>query len=169
MNETDSTSTTVVSTDGEVLAASGTAATPTTKVAAAATAAPGPARRPRMRLMRLPGFAPAAPIGGLLAAWGAVAVATYALAQAGVSLAVGFGLADGAGIGNTNGFWSGLWMLLVQAGAFIIGGYAAARMARNRAMAHAGLVWVLAMAATVADALVQRARTGGSSVLNQIG
>jgi hypothetical protein len=168
MNETDSSSLTVVSSNGEAPSAPGTAATPTT-MADSVTQAPPTARRQRMRLMRIPGFAPTAPIGGLLAAWGAAAVATYALAQAGVSLGIGFGLADGSGIANTNGFWSGLWMLLVQAGAFLIGGYVAGRMARNHAMAHAALVWVLAMAATAADAIVQRARTGGSSVLSQIG
>jgi hypothetical protein len=119
--------------------------------------------------MRLPGFVPTAPIVGLFAVWGAAAAATYALKEAGVSLGVGFGLADGSGIGNSNGFRSGLWMLLVVLGAFVIGGYGAARLARNRALAHAGLVWLLAMATTVADALVQRARTGGQSVLTQIG
>jgi hypothetical protein len=168
MNETDSTSRTALSTNGETPPAPDTAATPSTMSDTVAQA-PAPFRRQRIRLMRTPGFAPSAPISGLFAAWGAAAVATYALAQAGVSLAVGFGLADGRGIGNTNGFWSGLWMLLVEAGAFIIGGYTAARMARNHAMAHAGLVWVLAMATTLADALVQRVRTGGSSVLHQIG
>src|SRR5437879_9284413 len=112
MNETETTSRTVLSTNGEMPAAPGTAATPTTTLdpAATSTTTPdtaaktpsAPARRQRMRLMRLPGFAPSAPIGGLLAAWGAAAVATYALAQAGVSLAVGLGLADGSGLGNTN-------------------------------------------------------------------
>jgi hypothetical protein len=169
MNETESPSRTVVSTNGEMPSAPGTAATPATMPDTITQAPPAPARRQRLRLMRLPGFAPTAPFGGLFAAWGAAAVATYAVLQAGVSLGVGFGLADGRGLANTNGFWSGLWMLLIQFGALLVGGYVAARMARNHAMAHAGLVWVLAMAATAADALVQRARTGGSSVLNQIG
>jgi hypothetical protein len=119
--------------------------------------------------MRLPGFEPTAPVGGVLAAFGVAALATYILVEAGVSLGVGFGLANGSGIGNVNSFSSGLWMLLVAAGAFIAGGYVAARMARNHAIAHAAVMWVLFMAATVADALVQQARTGGSSVLRHIG
>jgi len=197
MNDTDSSRTTTVSAD-EMPASEGTAATstamadspmtamgttdgqaamdgqPSTDGAAAtdgeATAVqPAPARRQRMRLMRLPGFVPAAPVGGLFAAWGLAALATYILVEAGVSRGVGFGLATGSGIGNVNTFSSGLWMLLVEAGAFIGGGYVAARMARNHAIAHAAVMWVVFMAATVADALVQQARTGGSSVLRQIG
>jgi hypothetical protein len=167
MNETASSSRTVVAGNGATASAPGTAATPTTIPETAIQPAAAP-RRERMRLMRLPGFAPTAPIGGLLAAWGAAAVATYALIEAGVPLGLGLGLAEGSGTVNA-GFWAGLWMLVVQAGAFLIGGYVAARMARNRAMAHAVLVWVLAIAATAAELITQRVRTGGSSVLDQIG
>ena len=191
MNDTDSSRTMTVSAD-ETPASEGTAATPTATAdppmrpmgatdgqaamdgqastdGQATAVQPAPVRRQRMRLMRLPGFVPAAPIGGLFAAWGLAALATYILVEAGVSMGIGFGLATGAGIGNVNTFSSGLWMLLVEAGAFIGGGYVAARMARNHAIAHAAVMWVVFMAATVADALVQQARAGGSSVLRQIG
>jgi hypothetical protein len=195
MNETDSSSRTVVAGNGDRATAAGTAATPTTMSdtatqpgaagngdpsTAAGTAAtpttipdtatqPQPAamRRQRMRLMRIPGFAPTAPIGGLFAAWGAAAVAFYALAEAGVALGLGLGLAEGSGA--VNDVWPGLWMLVVQFGAFLIGGYVAARMARNRAIAHAVLVWVLAIAATAAEAISQNMRAGGASVLDRIG
>jgi hypothetical protein len=168
MNETDSSSQTVVAHNGDMPPSPGTAATPTTIPETATQAPSAPPRRQRMRLMRIPGFAPTAPIGGLFAAWGAAAVAAYALAEADVALGLGLGLAQGGGSVN-DGFWPGLWMLVVQAGAFLIGGYVAARMARNRAIAHAALVWVLAMAATAGEAISQRVRADGSSVLDQIG
>jgi hypothetical protein len=192
MNETDSSSRTVVAGNGDrgkaatpttipetasqpvadgnrdLSTAGGTAATPTTIPDTATQPQAAAPRRERMRLMRLPGFAPTAPIGGLFAAWGAAAVAFYALAEAGVPLGLGLGLAEGNGAVN-DGFWAGLWMLALQGGAFLIGGYVAARMARNRAMAHAVLVWVLAIAATAAEAITQNVRAGGASVLDRIG
>ena len=51
-------------------------------------------------------------------------------------------------------FWPSIWLLVVQAGAFLLGGYAAARLARHRGTTHALLAWVLAMAASGADAIV---------------
>jgi hypothetical protein len=67
-----------------------------------------------------------------------------------------------------SGFRAGLWTLIIQAGAFVIGGYVAGRIARVWPVAHAVLAWVVAMAATAADAIVVAARDGGASVLAPI-
>ena len=61
--------------------------------------------------------------------------------------------------------WPGVWVLLMQAGAFAVGGYVAARMARNRAVAHALGAWVVAMAATGADAIEGWVRDPSAGVL----
>lgn len=91
-------------------------------------------------------------------------VASAALVEAGVELGLGFGIADGS-VDVDAGFWAGLWTLIVQAGAFLFGGYVAGRMARARAVAHAVLAWLFAVLATAADAIVDAARDGGGSVL----
>lgn len=119
---------------------------------------------PRTRGLRIPRFSLLAPIGGWLAAWGAAAVATAVALEAGVNLGFGFGIADGA-IDVDAGFWAGLWTLVIQVGAFVVGGYVAGRIARVRPVAHAVLAWVVAMAATGADAVVVALRDGGASVL----
>ena len=116
------------------------------------------------RVLRIPSFSVLAPIAGWLAAWGAAALATAAVLEAGVSLGFGFGIADGS-IDVDSGFWAGLWTLVIQAGAFLFGGYVAGRMARTRAIAHAVLAWFVAMAATAADAVVVSLGQGRSSVL----
>jgi hypothetical protein len=178
MNENASSSSTAVTTaDGTAPAsgedrtrttAPGTAATPTAMADSATQPAEGVTRRERLRLMRPPGFAPLAPLGGWLAAWGAASVAAHALASAGVPLGMGFGIANGNG-SVEDGFFPGLWFVVVQFGAFLIGGYVAARMARNRGLAHAALAWVLAMLATGADAIAQSMRALASSVLAPMG
>lgn len=122
--------------------------------------------RPVTEVMRVPGFAPVAPIGGWLAAWGATTLAAVSLTRAGLDLGFGLGVAEG-GPGES-GFFPGLWLLLVQAGAFLIGGYVAARMARGRGATHAVLAWVVAMLATGADAIVQNLRDSDEGVLAAI-
>jgi hypothetical protein len=123
---------------------------------------------PRRRVLRIPRFSLLAPIGGWLAAWGAATLATAALLEAGVSLGFGFGIADGS-VDLDTGFWAGLWTLVIQGGAFVIGGYVAGRMARVRPVTYAVLAWAVAMAATAADAIVVAVRDGGSSVLAPLG
>jgi hypothetical protein len=120
------------------------------------------------RLMRIPGSSPMAPIVGWLTAWGAAALAWSCLTAAGVDLGLGLGLANGQGVVEDRA-WPGIWLLIVQAGAFVIGGFAAARMARGNGMVHAALAWVVAMLATGADAIVQTVRDTGRSPLGQIG
>ena len=120
--------------------------------------------QPREPVLRIPVFSAIAPIGGWLAAWGAATLATAAVIEGGVGIGFGFGIADGS-VDLDTGFWAGLWTLIIQVGAFVIGGYVAGRMARVRAVAHAMLAWFVAMAATAADAVVVAARDGGSSVL----
>lgn len=124
------------------------------------------AERSRIEMLRVPGFAPIAPFAGWLAAWGAAALAAYCLLQAGLSLGFGLSIADGGP--GSDGLSAGVWLLIAQAGAFLFGGYVAARMARNRGTTHAVLAWVLAMLATGADALALELRDGGESVLAQL-
>ena len=119
---------------------------------------------PRKPVLRIPRFSMLAPIGGWLAAWGAATLATAAVLEAGVSLGFGFGIADGS-VDLDTGFWAGLWTLVIQAGAFVVGGYVAGRIARVRPVMHAVLAWVIAMAATAADAILVALRDSGSSVL----
>ena len=107
----------------------------------------------RTSVLRVPTFSPTAPIIGLLAAWGAIVIAVAILTRADVRLGFNIGIASG-GPGD-DGFWAGVWLLVVNGGAFLFGGYAAARMARANGVRHAVLVWVLAMLATGADALVE--------------
>jgi hypothetical protein len=116
------------------------------------------------QVLRIPSFSVIAPIAGWLTAWGAAAVATAAVMEAGVSVGFGFGIADGS-IDVDSGFWAGLWTLVIQGGAFVLGGYVAGRMARTRAIMHAVLAWFVAIAATAADAIVVATGQGRSSVL----
>jgi len=125
-------------------------------------------RRRQEFLLRRPGFAPLAPIVGWLVAWGAASLAAACVVAAGVELGLGLGFATG-GVGIDDGLGAGIWLLVIQAGAFLLGGYAAARMARAHGVLHAAAVWLLAMLATGADAVVQTVRDGGESPLAQLG
>ena len=73
-------------------------------------------------------------------------VATTILQRANVHTGFGLGIATGGQ--RDNGFWAGLWLLVVTGGAFVLGGYAAARIARAHGPLHGVLVWVVAMLAT---------------------
>jgi hypothetical protein len=110
----------------------------------------------RSTLVRAASFSPASPLLGWLTAWGAAIVAAACLVSAGVDLGLGLGIADGAGV--EDGFWAGFWLAVVQGGAFLIGGYAAARVARRNGTRHAVLAWLVAMIATGADAVVSAIR-----------
>jgi len=125
-------------------------------------------RRERTFTLRVPPLSPTAPFLGWLTAWGAAALAVACLREAGVSLGFGLGIATGDP-GVEDRFLPGIWMLIVQAGAFLLGGYAAARIARSQAVLHAGLVWVVAMVATGVDAIVIAMRDGGDSVVQSLG
>lgn len=105
------------------------------------------------------------PIGGWLTAWGGAALAAQCLLAAGVTLGVGFGIANGsltdidpARDVSSGSFWPSIWMLIVQAGAFLAGGYVAGRMARRLGTLHAVAAWAVAMIATGADAIVAAVR-----------
>jgi hypothetical protein len=124
--------------------------------------------RQRTYTLRVPPLSPDAPFLGWLAAWGAAALAMACLREAGVDLGLGLGIATGDP-GVEDGFLPGLWVVLVQAGAFLLGGYAAARIARANYLLHAGLAWCVAMLATGADAIVIALRDGGESVLQSLG
>lgn len=127
--------------------------------------APEPAPR---RRRRVPALSPLPAVLGWMAAWGAASVAAACLSEAGVELGLGLGVATGEP-GVEDRFFPGLWVLVIQAGAFALGGYAAGRIARSRALLHAGLAWALAMLATGADALTIAVRDGGDSVLQALG
>jgi hypothetical protein len=104
--------------------------------------------------------APLAPVVGWMAAWGVAVIAAACLAVAGADLGMGLGLVDGAY--GVDGLVPGLTLVAVQAGAFLVGGYAAARHARAHALAYAALAWGLAMLATGADTFVADRRNGAS-------
>lgn len=142
--------------DAEATRAGGDAAS----APAASTPAGVPADRDRMHV---PSFSPLAVVGGLFAAWGLAALAAQILQEAGVGLGQGFGIASGQGVPDA--LWDGVWLLAIQAVAWIFGGYVAARMARNNGTRHALLAWVLAMLATGADAIMREVRDGYTSVL----
>src|SRR3954449_3550692 len=114
-------------------------------------------------VLRVPTFSLLAPLLGCLAAWGAIAVATAILERVGVPTGFNLGIATG-GPGD-NGFWAGIWALIVSGGAFVAGGYTAARLARANGTRHALLVWVIAMVATAADAIIDWVRTGEQGVI----
>lgn len=124
--------------------------------------------RERAYTLRVPPLSADAPFLGWLAAWGAAALAVACLREAGVDLGLGLGIATGDP-GVEDRFLPGLWLVLVQAGAFLLGGYAAARIARANCLLHAGLAWCIAMLATGADAIVIAVRDGGESVLQSLG
>jgi hypothetical protein len=130
----------------------------------AAAAAP----RHRTLTLRMPPLSPDAPILGWLTAWGGAALAAACLSEAGVDLGLGLGIATGDP-GVEDRFLPGLWLALVQAGAFLLGGYAAARIARANGLLHAGLAWCVAMLATGADAIVIAVRDGGESIPQSLG
>ena len=140
----------------------------TATLAEAPAADPIETPRQRTYTLRVPPISPTAPFLGWLTAWGAAAVATACLREAGVDLGLGLGIATGEP-GVEDRFLPGLWVLLVQAGAFLLGGYAAARIARRNGLLHAGLAWCVAMLATGADAVVIALRDGGDSILESLG
>lgn len=117
----------------------------------------------RTSVLRVPSFSPLAPVLGWILAWGAIVIATTSLQRAGVSTGFQLGIAEGGP--RSAGFWAGIWLLVVSAGAFLLGGYAAARIARANGSRHALLVWVVAMAATGADALFESIRDGSVGVV----
>lgn len=119
------------------------------------------------RAARSARFAPDAILIGWLAAWGAGALAAACLREAGVDLGLGLGIATGDP-GVEDRLLPGIWMLVIQAGAFVVGGYAAGRLARGRALLHAGLAWAVAMLVTGADAIVDALRDDGGSVLARL-
>lgn len=114
--------------------------------------------------MRVPPVTPLAPVAGWLTAWGAAVLAMGCLDAAGVDTGLGLGVAGGAP-GVEDDLWPGVWVLVVQAAAFALGGYAAARMARNRAVSHAVIAWLLAMLATGGDAIDGLVRDPAAGVL----
>lgn len=118
---------------------------------------------PPRESMRVPVASPLAPVAGWFTAWGAAVLAVGCLAAAGVETGLGLGVASG--VPGQDGLWPGLRTLLVQAAAFVVGGYVAARMARVRAVSHAVLGWVLAMLATGADAIEGLVRDPSAAVL----
>lgn len=120
----------------------------------------------RTSILRVPTFSPVAPIIGLLTAWGAVVIAVGILQRANVGLGFNIGIAKGGP--GVDGFWAGVWLLVVNGGGFLLGGYAAARMARANGVRHAVLVWVVAMLATGADALVEVIGSGVTGVVRLI-
>ncbi len=128
----------------------------------ATTPTPAPRARGGERVMRVPTFAPLAPVAGWLTAWGAAALAAACLQASGVDLGFGLGIAQSTQLGVQDGLGAGIVLLIVQGGAFVVGGYVAARIARAAGLTHAVLAWALAMLATGADALVQgvRGQTG---------
>ena len=120
---------------------------------------PRPASK-AMAMARVPGFAPLGAVIGWMTAWGVAALAASCLLVAGLDLGLGLGLVDGAY--GADGTLPGLYLVAIQAGAFLLGGYAAARYARGRGLLHAGLAWALAMVATGADTFVADSRNGES-------
>ncbi len=126
------------------------------------------ARPPRARRRHAAPFSPLAVLLGWLTAWGAAALAVACLREAGVDLGLGVGIATGEP-GVEDRLMPGLWVMAVQAGAFVLGGYTAARIARGQAMLHAGLAWCAAMLATGADAIVIALRDGGESIPERLG
>lgn len=117
-------------------------------------------------VLRVPTFSAVAPVLGWLVAWGAIATATAILVRVDVPVGLNLGIADG-GPGD-GGFWAGIWGLVVSGGAFVLGGYNAARLARANGTRHAVLVWVVAMAATGADAIIETIRDGTEGVVQLI-
>lgn len=130
------------------------------------TVSPVLSERPATSVLRVPTFSPLAPLLGGLAAWGAIAVATAILQRVDIPTGLNIGIAGG-GPGDP-GFWAGVWALVVSGGAFVLGGYAAARVARANGTRHAVLVWVLAMAATAADAINATIGTAGDGIISRI-
>src|SRR5262245_29549476 len=147
---------------------SATLADPTSTEPVATTTTTTTTRRQRTYTVRVPPLSPEAPFLGWLTAWGAAALAAACLHEAGVSLGLGLGIATGDP-GVEDGFLPGLWLLVVQAGACLLGGYAAGRIARANAPLHAALAWCVAMLATGADAIVIALRDGGESVVQSLG
>jgi hypothetical protein len=117
-------------------------------------------------VLRVPTFSLLACLLGWLSAWGAIAVATSILDRSDVPLGFNLGIASG-GPGD-DGFWAGVWLLLVSLGGFLVGGYNTARVARANGTRHAIVMFLIAMGATLADALVEWSRSGDQGVIRRI-
>lgn len=114
-------------------------------------------------VMRVPTFSLLSPILGWLLAWGVTTIAATAVEQAGVDTGFNLGIASG-GPGD-DGFFPGLWLLIISFGAFLAGGYAVARMARTHGILHALIMWGIAVIATIADAIAETVRDGSEGVI----
>ena len=117
-------------------------------------------------VLRVPTFSLLACLLGWLSAWGAIAVAASILDRSDVPLGFNLGIASG-GPGD-DGFWAGVWLLLVSLGGFLVGGYNTARVARANGTRHAIVMFLIAMGATLADALVEWSRSGDQGVIRRI-
>lgn len=120
----------------------------------------------RREMLRVPTFSPLGVVVGWVAAWGAIAIATAILERVNVPTGFNLGIANG-GPGH-DGLWAGIWALVVSGGAFVLGGYTAARLARANGTRHAILMWAVAMVATGADALFETARDGTHGMVRLI-
>lgn len=118
------------------------------------------------QMLRVPTFSPLGVVVGWVAAWGAIALATAILERLNVPTGFNLGIANG-GPGH-DGLWAGIWALVVSGGAFALGGYTAARLARANGTRHAILMWAVAMVATGADALFETARDGTHGMVRLI-
>jgi hypothetical protein len=150
--------------------ATNTVVTPAPRVARTTPSTPRAARasatEPRTSVLRVPSFSPLASVLGWIVAWGSIAIALACLERVGINTGFNLGIANG-GPGD-GGWWAGLWLLIVSGGGFLLGGYAASRMARANGTRHAILVWVIAMLATAADAIFEAIRNGTEGVLRLI-
>ena len=81
---------------------------------------------------------------------------------------LGFNLGIASGGPGDDGFWAGVWLLLVSLGGFLVGGYNTARVARANGTRHAIVMFLIAMGATLADALVEWSRSGDQGVIRRI-
>jgi hypothetical protein len=120
----------------------------------------------RTSALRVPTFSALAPFLGWVLAWGGIVIAAGCLERAGVATGFNLGIANGGP--GADGVLPSIWLLIVSAGAFLIGGYGAARMARANGTTHAALVWVVAMVATGADAIIDRFRDGAVGVVRTL-
>jgi hypothetical protein len=112
----------------------------------------------RRSVLRVPKLSPLAPVLGWVVAWGSIAIVSSVLDRLNVPFGFNLGMADG-GPGD-DGFPAGVWALAVSAGAFVVGGYTAARIARAHGPKHAVFVWVIAMLASMTDAIVEASGRG---------
>jgi hypothetical protein len=120
----------------------------------------------RRSVLRVPKLSPLAPLLGWVVAWGAIAISAASLERLGIPYGFNLGIADG-GPGD-DGIWAGTWALVTSGAAFLVGGYAAARMARAHGVRHALFVWIIAMVASVVDAVIEASGNGTDGVIQLI-